>query len=333
MGMRHEPGFPNEISGLKIAPCRSGCATAPAGRNRPDRMTGYPSRRPPMSADLQTLLDPKNDAVFKMLFARTPRLLADLINAVRADAPPIDVVEVINPGITPEDLAGKFIVLDVLARDPDGLTFEVEMQVRAQEFWSARALYYLARTFGDQLKRGENYEELTPVIGIHLLDFEWSDLPKARWCFAMRDDEERDVVLTYALQLYMVELSKAEKLRAGQAGPRSAFDDWVGFFTHWNKEDIMATITHEPVKQALAELQRLSGDEESRRAAFVRERALRDERSALQAAKQEGRQEGRREANVEMALNLLHMTQLDDATIAKATALSEDEVRRLREQA
>ncbi|WP_341644805.1 hypothetical protein [Thauera sp. SDU_THAU2] len=37
-----------------------------------------------------------------------PRLLADLINAVRADAPPIDVIEVIDPGITPEDLADQW---------------------------------------------------------------------------------------------------------------------------------------------------------------------------------------------------------------------------------
>nr|MBL8457147.1 PD-(D/E)XK nuclease family transposase [Zoogloeaceae bacterium] len=84
---------------------------------------------PSSASASSTLLDPKNDAVFKMLFARTPHLLADLINAVRGDAPPIDVIEVINPGITPDELAGKFIVLDVLARDPSGQAFEVEMQV------------------------------------------------------------------------------------------------------------------------------------------------------------------------------------------------------------
>ncbi len=294
-----------------------------------------------MPADLQTLLDPKNDAVFKMLFARTPRLLADLINTVRADASPIDVVEVINPGITPEDLAGKFIVLDVLARDPDGQAFEVEMQVRGQEFWPARALYYLAKVYGEQIKKGEDYGELMPVIGIHLLDFEWSDLPKALWYFTLRDEELHDVVLTHALQLHMVELSKAERLRAGQTGPRSAFDDWVAFFTHWNKEDIMATITHEPVKQALAELQRLSGDEDRRRAAFVRERALIEERSELRAAErrgieigeQRGEQRGKQAAQIEMAQKMIAATSFDDAAIAEFSGLPEDEVRRLREQA
>lgn len=278
------------------------------------------------------LLDPKNDAVFKMLFARVPQLLADLINAVRAGVPPIDVVEVLNPGITPDELAGKFIVLDVLARDPDGRTFEVEMQVRGQEFWPARALYYLAKVFGDQLKKGEEYAELMPVIGIHLLNFEWSNLPKARWYFTLRDEERHEVVLTHALQLYMVELSKARGLSAVGSGPRTAFDDWVAFFTRWNEENIMAAITHEPVKQALDELTRLSGDEETRRTAFVRERALLDERSELRAAERRGIEIGAQRRSTETALKMIQAKRFDDAAIAEFSGLSEDEVRRLRTQ-
>ena len=54
----------------------------------------------------------------------------------------------------------------------------------------------------------------------------------------------------------------------------------------------MNQITHPPVQQALAHLNALSGDEESRRLAFVRERALRDEISELQGARQEGWEEG-----------------------------------------
>ena len=54
----------------------------------------------------------------------------------------------------------------------------------------------------------------------------------------------------------------------------------------------MNQITHPPVQQALAHLKALSGDEESRRLAFVRERALRDEISELQGARQEGWEDG-----------------------------------------
>lgn len=43
----------------------------------------------------------------------------------------------------------------------------------------------------------------------------------------------------------------------------------------------MAKIAHEPVKSAKSRIRELSADEEPRRLAFVRERALRDEVSFL----------------------------------------------------
>jgi len=54
----------------------------------------------------------------------------------------------------------------------------------------------------------------------------------------------------------------------------------------------MADIVHEQVKQAMSRIRRLSADEEAKRLAFVRERALRDEVSLLNEARQEGLQEG-----------------------------------------
>ena len=89
----------------------------------------------------------------------------------------------------------------------------------------------------------------------------------------------------------------------------------------------MATVAHEPVKQAMNRIRVLSADEEARRLAFVRERALRDEVSLLNEAKREGREEGREE----VARNLIEMNLLTDEQIAVASGLTEVEVRALRE--
>jgi predicted transposase/invertase (TIGR01784 family) len=89
------------------------------------------------------LLDPKNDFVFKRLFADAPELLAALINAVRSTEPPVEVVEVLNLRIEPEELTGKFIVLDVLAQDAQGRRYNIEMQ---------------ARTLTQQLSGGDDYQ-------------------------------------------------------------------------------------------------------------------------------------------------------------------------------
>lgn len=59
-----------------------------------------------------------------------------------------------------------------MAEDVAGRRYNIEMQVRRYNAWSARSTYYLARTLTGQLKSGEDYQSLQPVIGIHLLDFE-----------------------------------------------------------------------------------------------------------------------------------------------------------------
>ena len=105
----------------------------------------HKTARPTQTANAtMILLDPKNDYIFKRLFATAPHLLTALINAVRHEEEPVEVIEVLNPRIDPEELAGKFIVLDVLARDRQGQLFDIEMQVRRFDLWSARSVYYLA---------------------------------------------------------------------------------------------------------------------------------------------------------------------------------------------
>ena len=46
-----------------------------------------------------TLLDPKNDYVFKRLFAGDPDLTLALINDLRPDLPRVVSVEILNPTI------------------------------------------------------------------------------------------------------------------------------------------------------------------------------------------------------------------------------------------
>jgi hypothetical protein len=62
------------------------------------------------------------------------------------------------------------------------------MQMAQREQWSARSMVYLAKTLAGQLKSGDNYAALKPVIGIHLLNYElFAGQEQALWCFEMRD--------------------------------------------------------------------------------------------------------------------------------------------------
>ena len=274
------------------------------------------------------LLDPTNDYVFKRLFAEAPGLLVALINDLRPDLPDLTSVEILNPNIEPSDLTGKYIILDVLARDADGHCYNVEVQVRRYGAWHKRGLFYLARTLGGQLKAGEDYQELRASVGLHLLDFDLftateSQRQQALWGFEMRDKTQPQVSLGNILQMNLVELNKADRLGLSPGALRA----WVTFFKHWQEELTMASFTHEPVQQAMHRLRELSADEETRRLALVRERALHDEVSFLNEAKREGREEGREE----VARNLIAMNLLTDKQIATAAGLTEAEVKALRD--
>ncbi len=251
------------------------------------------------------LLDPKNDYVFKRLFAVAPHLLTALINAIRSEDEALEVIEVLNPRIDPQDLAGKFIVLDILAKDRHGRLINVEMQVKSFDPWSARSTYYLASALVKQIGSGESYAELKPVIGIHLLNFdlftESHQLQQAHWCFEMRDRWQPATKLGPELELNIIELGKADRLASASAQGLAA---WVAFFEHWSEESAMNQLSYPPVQQALDMLKDLSADAETQHRAQVRERALHDERTLMQAAEQKGKLEGKIEGKLE-ALTLM----------------------------
>tara|TARA_R110001606_G_scaffold76612_1_gene177105 strand:+ start:205 stop:1074 length:870 start_codon:yes stop_codon:yes gene_type:complete len=237
---------------------------------------------------MSELLDPTNDYVFKRLFAEAPDLLVDLINDLRPDLPNIASVEILNPNIEATELTGKYIILDVLARDGDGNCYNIEVQVRRYGAWHKRGVFYLARTLGSQLSAGEDYQELRASVGLHLLDFNLftetaAEREQAIWRFEMRDGRQPKVSLGNVLQMNLIELNKADRLGLPE-GPLRA---WITFFKHWQEELTMANVAHEPVKRAMSRIRELSADEETRRLAFVRERALRDEVSLLNDARRE----------------------------------------------
>lgn len=290
---------------------------------------------------MQALLDPTNDYVFKRTFAEAPELLVALINDLRPDLPDITTVEILNPGIEPGELSGKYIILDVLARDAAGHCYNIEVQVRRYGAWHKRGLFYLARTLGGQLNAGEDYQELRASVGLHLLDFDLftataAQRSQALWRFEMRDERQPNVSLGNILQMNLIELNKADRLGL-PPGPLSA---WITFFKHWQDELIMATVTHEPVKQAMNRIRTLSADEEARRLAFVRERALHDEVSFLNEAKREGLEQGIKQGleqgleqgRKEAARNLIAMNLLTDEQIAAASGLPAEVVKSLRER-
>lgn len=86
----------------------------------------------------------------------------------------------------------------------------------------------------------------------------------------------------------------------------------------------MANIAYQPVQEALNKVKDLSADSETRRLAFVRERALHDEVSQINAATEKGRTEGKSEQL--LLLLSLKFDQLPDWVQPRLNSASEDQL-------
>ncbi|MBO5348312.1 MAG: hypothetical protein J6A89_00600, partial [Clostridia bacterium] len=82
------------------------------------------------------------------------------------------------------------------------------------------------------------------------------------------------------------------------------------------------------VKKAEEELEYLTGDEETRRLAYLREKAIRDEMAAMSKARKEGKEEGREEQKNIIAKKML-AEKIDIKLIIKITGLTKEEIESL----
>lgn len=282
---------------------------------------------------MKQLLTPKLDFVFKKLFTEDTRILISLLNTVLMLSAHqcIRSAEIRNPGILPEDIARKFIVLDIRASDETGRRFDIEMQARKYAAYPERALYYLAKMYGEQLDAGEAYDQLSPVIGVHFLDYELFPIQQDyRFCFELRDVRHPDLRLTDNLSLHIFELPKPRK--RSYPGDAANLLEWIHFFNHAHEEREKSMRTHYTnpmIHGAFGILETLSADDQTRLLAEMREKALKDEASMLSAARREGMEKSKRET----ALNLLSMGKLTVSEIALVTRLAPEAVEKLKKSA
>jgi predicted transposase/invertase (TIGR01784 family) len=278
-------------------------------------------------------LSPLNDAVFKMLFARTSARegLVNLLSDVLRPSAPIRSVEVLNPALEPTHVADKAMVLDVLARLSDGRTVNVEMQTWPHPGFRKRVLQYWSRVYASQLTRGGDYEPLPPVVSIVFMAFVEPDSPRFHRVVELRDQDR--VPYTDALRLHLIALPNLHRALGEDQRPMVA---WANFLAATTAEEVEAALMSNPgLKPAQETLQAISADEQARWLAEERERALAGWRIAMGETRAEGRAEGRLEGRLEGGrevverLLALKFGPLPDAVLARVREASHAELERL----
>jgi predicted transposase/invertase (TIGR01784 family) len=289
----------------------------------------------------------KMDFVFKYVFTNDLGALASLISSILFPGGDkrVEVIEIISSEIIPIFKNGKRTFLDlkllckILPSEEDNL-IQIELQVAEQTGYIQRSLYYATGLIQHQLKVGESYFQLTPIIQINILDF--SLLPDenivSRYLLKEFDSNK---ILTEDFQMIYVELPKFQKTEI--EGLHTEAEIW--FYLLKNIQDLteesrMEILKKKPdLKNAFGVLEMYSSDPEKQREFEERLRA--DENYAYELAVryekgiekgfekgiEEGIEKGEFRKSLETARKMKDKKFSSDE-IMDITGLSEDDLRK-----
>ena len=116
-------------------------------------------------------ISPTVDCVFKAILGAEENinLLIDFLNGILAPQSPISDVEILNPYNEREFSSDKLTIVDVKAKDEQGTTYQIEIQLAVFSYLPERMLYTWSDIYQSQLQSGVPFSQLRPVISIWLL--------------------------------------------------------------------------------------------------------------------------------------------------------------------
>ena len=163
------------------------------------------------------------------------------------------------------------------------------------------------------------------------------EIQNAHTKWQIREEKNKEIILTSYLEIHIIELPKAIKEYA--KSPQDAVLQWMMFLDNPNKEEVTKIMEkNEDIKEAKEELNQLSKDETLRRIALKEELLRMDINQAKADAEEYGREkgitegitQGRAEIKSEMVKKLYEIN-MSIEQIAKIVELDISEVKKILE--
>jgi predicted transposase/invertase (TIGR01784 family) len=208
---------------------------------------------------------------------------------------PILDVEVLNPELPKTRPGQRGAEVDVLVRFAGGRRVHVEIQIAKREGFIGRSLFYWARTFAQQLARGDDYSKLAATSGIFILDYRLLPDPDYHHVFGLFERTRRRE-LTDLLALHYLELPKIpqdfEAALSAATNPPPVLK-WAAFLAAKSDHQLERLAMIDPtMKNAVDALERLSEDPHAQDAAYLRSIEAADYEAELQRRFDSGVRQG-----------------------------------------
>ena len=261
------------------------------------------------------------------------KVLLDFINAVMisADMKTFKAVEILNPFNLKKHYNDKETIVDVKCITKNGTVVIIEVQLSGNSRFPERILYYWAANYSKLLKKGEEYEDLTPVISINLLNFNLNKNDKNVHSCYMIYDTKNARLLTDHLQIHIIEL---KKFKFKDNDLKKDLNYWLGFFTTKDMEAYMSEIVKE--KPIMEEAHKRYNN-------FIRSRLMMseyekkeiyqyDKQITLKEERREGIKEGIKKGRLAEQISMataMKKENIDIETIKRITDLTIKEIEKL----
>ncbi|MBO5476679.1 MAG: Rpn family recombination-promoting nuclease/putative transposase [Clostridia bacterium] len=275
------------------------------------------------------LLKPTNDYVFKRIFGKKGNEditigFLETITGIRYDKISLEDTPILERDL----FESKMGVLDIKVIVNKIIDIDIEMQVVKNENEAERILWYWAKMYSTSIKRGEGYENTNKVICILIADFcleNLNSIPKYHTKWQIREEDFGNVILTEKLEIHIIELTKLENINETD----KKLAHWCKFIKTPEKVEDSIMNENDDIKKAKEELDKMSQDENERRLAEIRERAILFENTLRNNGYNKGRKEGEKAKQLEIAKNMLNEN-FNIEQISKITGLSVEEIQKLK---
>ena len=280
-----------------------------------------------MPTEKKSILQPKNDVVFKALFSRgKPRITQAMLEAIlkmKIDKLELDKsTDLLNENA--DDKNGR---LDLRAIINGNTECDIEVQLTSNDNIAERFVYYWAKMYAANLKIGDTYSDLRKTISIIILDDDFKltkNLGKPQTTWKIRESENTHLILTDYFEIIIIEIPKA--LKAYHKNPNDEVLQWMLFLDNPEKEEVTRIMEeNKDIKEAKEELDRISQDDILRRKALNRTLEIAD-RLQLKKEAEEALEKGKKEKTNEVVRKMKEAN-LPIEQIAKIIELKVEEVK------
>ena len=215
-----------------------------------------------------------NDFAFKHVF-HNKKALKGLLSAL-LDIPPEEIVDLelldtFQPGSYKQDKVG---ILDIKVHLNNNQKINIEMQVRQQENWKERSLFYLGRMYTADIVSGEDYGVLEPCIHISIICFDMPELSRL-YSVIRLIEEHTGQVYSDKLSLRVLYLKKLED--ADETEQQTEIYRWAKLITAEDREVLRGMAMQDEYKaEAVKEMEKINSDRALRYEYISREIARMD---------------------------------------------------------